>query len=134
MKYLIAGLVTLIPVIRALHCVHLLLFKYQLSLFRIICKVLFCVLTVIAGICRKKDLTSTVFQFLVSAQSSFRIGDLNSCPSDLELGALTKWLASRSYYDCLGRIFYRFHLQYALSTNPHLCCSAKVSPRLKSET
>ncbi len=32
---------------------------------------------------------------LVSAPSSCRTGDLNSCPPDLELGALTKWLASR---------------------------------------
>ncbi len=32
---------------------------------------------------------------LVSAPSSRLTGDLNSCPPDLELGALTKWLASR---------------------------------------
>jgi hypothetical protein len=35
------------------------------------------------------------FHFLVSAPSPCRTGDLNSCPPDLELGALTKWLASR---------------------------------------
>ncbi len=33
--------------------------------------------------------------FLVSAPSSCRTGDSNSCSPDLELGALTKWLASR---------------------------------------
>jgi hypothetical protein len=32
---------------------------------------------------------------LVSAPSSCRTGDVNSCPPDLELGAVTKWLASR---------------------------------------
>ena len=32
--------------------------------------------------------------FLVSAQSSCRTGDSNSCPPDLELGTLTKLLAS----------------------------------------
>jgi hypothetical protein len=32
---------------------------------------------------------------LVSAQSSRHTGDSNSCPPDLELGTLTKWLASR---------------------------------------
>ncbi len=36
-----------------------------------------------------------VFILLVSAQSSRRIGESNSCPPDLELGALTKWQASR---------------------------------------
>jgi hypothetical protein len=36
-----------------------------------------------------------VLPLLVSAPSSCRIGDSNSCPPDLELGALTKWLASR---------------------------------------
>jgi hypothetical protein len=34
--------------------------------------------------------------FFVSAPSSRRIGDSNSCPQpDLELGAVRKWLASR---------------------------------------
>jgi hypothetical protein len=32
---------------------------------------------------------------LVSAWSSRHTGDSNSCPPDLELGVLTKWLASR---------------------------------------
>jgi hypothetical protein len=39
--------------------------------------------------CRK-----TWLHFLVCAPSSCRTGDLNSRPPDLELGALTKWLAS----------------------------------------
>jgi hypothetical protein len=42
-----------------------------------------------------KDLTPRVFPLLVSATSSCRTGDSNSCPPDLELGALTKWLATR---------------------------------------
>ncbi len=37
-----------------------------------------------------KDLST-----LVSAPNSHHTGDSNSCPPDLELGALTKWLASR---------------------------------------
>ncbi len=37
-----------------------------------------------------KDLTPCVFPLLVSALSSFRTGDLKSCPPDLEFSALTK--------------------------------------------
>ncbi len=43
-----------------------------------------------------KDLTPSIFPLLVSAPSSCRTGDLNSCPPDLELGVLTKLLASLS--------------------------------------
>ncbi len=42
----------------------------------------------------QKDLAPRVFPLLVTASSSRRIGDSNSCPPDLELGSLTKWLAS----------------------------------------
>jgi len=35
------------------------------------------------------------FHLLVSAPSFRSTGDSNSCPPDLEFGALTKWLASR---------------------------------------
>jgi hypothetical protein len=42
-----------------------------------------------------KDLAPRVFPLLVSASSFLRIEDLNSCPPDLELDALIKWLASR---------------------------------------
>ncbi len=45
---------------------------------------------------QKGGLTSRVFPpLLVSAPSSHPIRDSNSCFPDLELGALTKWLASR---------------------------------------
>jgi hypothetical protein len=32
---------------------------------------------------------------LISAPSSIQAGDTKSCPPDLELGAITQWLASR---------------------------------------
>ncbi len=44
--------------------------------------------------------------FLVSAPSSCHTGYSNSCPPDLELGALIKWLASRCQSECLGRLLY----------------------------
>ncbi len=59
------------------------LFQFLQLFFRII----YCIL--------QKDLTPRVIPLLVSAPSSCRKGDSNSCPSDLKLGALTKWLASR---------------------------------------
>jgi hypothetical protein len=40
-------------------------------------------------------LVERVFPLLVSAPSSCLTADSNSCLPDLELGALTKWLASR---------------------------------------
>ncbi len=43
----------------------------------------------------KKTWPQGSLHFLGSARSSCRTGDLNSFPPDLELGALTKWLASR---------------------------------------
>ncbi len=43
----------------------------------------------------RKTWPPIVFPLLVNAPSSRLIGDLNSRPSDLELGALTKWLASQ---------------------------------------
>ncbi len=43
---------------------------------------------------------------IVSAPNSCHTGDPNSCPPDLELGALTKWLASQFKSECLGRLFY----------------------------
>ncbi len=46
------------------------------------------------------------FHFLVSAPSSCHTGDSNSYPPDLKLGALTKWLASRCWSECLGRLLY----------------------------
>jgi hypothetical protein len=39
-----------------------------------------------------KDLNPRVFPILVSAPGSCRTGDSNSCPPDLELGALSKCL------------------------------------------
>ncbi len=43
----------------------------------------------------RKTLPQGSFYFLVRAKSFPRIGDSNSCPPDLELGALVKWLASQ---------------------------------------
>ncbi len=42
---------------------------------------------------------------------SFHTGDSNSCPPDL-----TKWLASRCYSECLGRLLYR--VVYSLTIVP----------------
>ncbi len=50
------------------------------------------------GVTTIEDLTPRVFPLLVRAPSSCHIWDSNSCPPDLELGALTKWLASRMLF------------------------------------
>ncbi len=56
----------------------------------------------------EKDLTQRVFPLLVRAPSSPRIGYSYSCPPpDLKLGALTKWLASRCWSECFGRLLYK---------------------------
>ncbi len=55
----------------------------------------------------QKDLTPRVFPFLVSAQSSRHIGDSKSCPPELELSTLTKWLASQCQSVGLGTLLYR---------------------------
>jgi hypothetical protein len=47
------------------------------------------------------------FHLLVSAPRSCHTGDSNSCPPDLELGALTRSLGSRCWSECLGKFFYK---------------------------
>ncbi len=63
--------------------------------------------------CRKTWPLST----LVSAPSSCRTGDSNSCPLNLKLGALTKWLASRTLV-CVSRqaSLHSSLLQYPVGT------------------
>ncbi len=65
------------------------------------------------------------FHFLVNAPSSRRIGDSNSRPPDLELGALTKWLSSRMLIWILAGfsttfVFYPFFIQEGLSSESGL--------------
>ncbi len=65
------------------------------------------------------------FHFLVNAPSSRRIGDSNSRPPDLELGALTKWLASRMLVWVLAGfsttfVFYPCFIQEGLSSESGL--------------
>ncbi len=54
------------------------------------------------------------FHFLVSTPNSRRIGNSKTCPQDLKLGALTKWLASRCQLKCLGRLLYNIYPQSSL--------------------
>jgi hypothetical protein len=51
----------------------------------------------------EKETLKTIWYYIFSCKNICRIVE---SPSDLELGALTKWLASRCLSECLGRLLY----------------------------